>query len=419
MRDKERLLSMAEPLRFIFSHSALREGWDNPNVFQICTLNEIRSEIEKRQEIGRGLRLPVLETGQRCFDPAVNRLTVVANEMYEDFARKLQTEIEEECGVEFKDRIANKRERRKAELVAGWRLNPDFQALWERIKHKTRYSVDYATAELIAKAGEAVRKMPAVEPPKLVAIKSEMEITEEGVIGKLSSAREVKADGERSAPIPDMLSYLQRETELTRSTLADILIESGRLGEVVVNPQQFMDQAVRTIRETLHKMIIDGIKYERIGDAVYEMLLFEEKEIESYIDRMVDVGNSIYDCLECESDTERKFAEAMRDRTDIKLFIKLPDWFKVETPIGTYNPDWAIVKQEDSRIYLVRETKATRGPACPTWCRVGEDSLRQGPLRRPGRGFQAHHQCHGGIGIVGTLPAGVPWIAACRMASKR
>jgi type III restriction enzyme len=202
--------------------------------------------------------------------------------------------------------------------------------------------------------------MPAIEPPKLVALKSEMKITEDGVIGTLTPAREVKPDDERPTPIPDILSYLQRETELTRNTLADILIESSRLGEVAVNPQQFMDQAVKAIRQTLHKMIIDGIKYEKIGDAVYEMLLFEEKEIESYLDRMVDVGNSIYDCVECESDTERKFAEAMRDRTDIKLFIKLPDWFKVETPIGTYNPDWAIVKQEDNKVYLVRETKATK-----------------------------------------------------------
>jgi len=104
-------------------------------------------------------------------------------------------------------------------------------------------------------------------------------------------------------------------------------------------------------------MIIDGIKYEKIGDAVYEMLLFEEKEIESYVDRMVDVGNSIYDCLECESDTERKFAEAMRDRTDIKLFIKLPDWFKVETPIGTYNPDWAIAFKEGT----VKDVLTTQG----------------------------------------------------------
>jgi len=152
MKDKERLLDQEEPLRFIFSHSALREGWDNPNVFQICTLNETKSEIKKRQEIGRGLRLPVREDGTRCFDPSINRLTVVANEMYDDFARKLQTEIEEECGVEFEGRIANKRERRKAQLVPGWRVNPDFQALWERIQHRTRYSVAYGTPDLIAKA---------------------------------------------------------------------------------------------------------------------------------------------------------------------------------------------------------------------------------------------------------------------------
>jgi type III restriction enzyme len=107
MKDKERLLSPEEPLRFIFSHSALREGWDNPNVFQICTLNESRTEMRKRQEIGRGLRLPVDASGECSFDPNINKLTVVANESYADFARDLQTEIEEETGVEFKDRIVN------------------------------------------------------------------------------------------------------------------------------------------------------------------------------------------------------------------------------------------------------------------------------------------------------------------------
>ena len=119
MRDKERLLSMDEPLRFIFSHSALREGWDNPNVFQICTLNETKSEIKKRQEIGRGMRLPVTETGERCFDQTINRLTVIANESYEEFARQLQTEIEDECGVKFEGRIADKRKRRVAQLRPG------------------------------------------------------------------------------------------------------------------------------------------------------------------------------------------------------------------------------------------------------------------------------------------------------------
>ncbi|MCA1596004.1 MAG: DEAD/DEAH box helicase, partial [Chloroflexi bacterium] len=144
MKDKERLLDQSEPLRFIFSHSALREGWDNPNVFQICTLNESRSEMRKRQEIGRGLRLPVREHGERCLDPAYNRLTVIANESYDQFARTLQTEIERECGVSFAGRVENKRERKAITLKKGWQLDPDFQALWDRIKHRTRYAVSYS-----------------------------------------------------------------------------------------------------------------------------------------------------------------------------------------------------------------------------------------------------------------------------------
>jgi type III restriction enzyme len=363
MQDKERLLDRDEPLRFIFSHSALREGWDNPNVFQICTLNETKSEIKKRQEIGRGLRLPVREDGTRSFDSSINKLTVVANEMYDDFARKLQTEMEEECGVEFEGRIANKRERRKATLVPGWRLNPEFQNLWQRIQYRTRYSVAYKTTDLIAQAAEAVRKMPSIETPKLAAYRYRTSLTDEGVTGELLAARQMELDDAEQKTVPDMLGYLQRETELTRSTIADILIESGRLGDVGINPQQFMDQAVRAIRNTLNKMIIDGIKYEKIDGEVYEMLLFEEKEIDGYLSRMVDVKNSIYDCVEVESEVERKFAEAMRTREDVKLFFKLPDWFKVETPVGTYNPDWAIVKQlpgEAERLYLVRETKSTK-----------------------------------------------------------
>ena len=125
--------------------------------------------MKKRQEIGRGLRLPVREDGTRCFDHTINRLTVVANESYEDFARKLQTEIEDDCGVEFEGRIANKRERRKAMLVPGWRLNGDFQELWNRIQHRTRYAVTYGTPDLIAKASDAVDRMPALNYYRLLA----------------------------------------------------------------------------------------------------------------------------------------------------------------------------------------------------------------------------------------------------------
>ena len=316
--------------------------------------------MKKRQEIGRGMRLPVREDGTRCFDPNINRLTVVANESYDDFARKLQSEIEEECGVEFEGRIANKRERRKAMLVPGWRLNGDFQELWNRIQHRTRYSVAYETSDLVAKASDAVGKMPDIKTPKLVALKSRIKITDEGVTGELLAARQMEMGETQQQTIPDLLSYMQRETELTRSTLVQILIESGRLGDVATNPQQFLDQAVSGVRRTLHQMIVDGIKYEKVNGQVYEMLLFEEKEIEGYASRMVDVENGLYDCIVWESEVAREFAETMSSRQDIKLLIKLPDWFKVETPIGTYNPDWAIVKQEDEKLYLVRETKSTK-----------------------------------------------------------
>jgi type III restriction enzyme len=152
---------------------------------------------------------------------------------------------------------------------------------------------------------------------------------------------------------------LQRETELTRATLAQILIRSGRLGEVARNPQQFLDQALASIRHTLHELMVDGIKYERIAGAEYEMLLFEEEEINGYLSRMLEVGKSIYDAIEFDSELERRFAETLEQRQDIRLFVKLPAWFKVQTPLGTYNPDWAIVKHHDTTLYLVRETKGT------------------------------------------------------------
>ncbi len=359
MRDKERLLSMGEPLRFIFSHSALREGWDNPNVFQICTLNETRSEIKKRQEIGRGLRLPVMETGERCFDPNINRLTVIANESYEEFARKLQTEIEEECGVSFESRISNKKERRVAKLRPGWRLNEDFRALWMRIKHRTRYAVDYQPSALIEKAAARLRESDKIEPARIVVQRAGVDMDSKGLSTTLLAVNQARADYQDNV-IPDLLGYLQGKTELTRSTLAEILIRSGRLGEVRRNPQQFLDQALNAITAELHNLMINGIKYERINGNEYEMLLFEKNEIAGYLSNMIEVDNSIYDAVVWESEVERRFAEAMSTREDIKMFLKLPPWFKVETPIGTYNPDWAIVKEGEEKIYLVRETKGTR-----------------------------------------------------------
>lgn len=362
MQDKERLLSPDEPLRFIFSHSALREGWDNPNVFQICTLNETKSEIKKRQEIGRGLRLPVLESGERCFDDSINRLTVIANEHYDEFAAKLQTEIEDECGISFAGRIVNKKEARTAKLKTGWRLNEDFKALWERIKHKTRFAVEYKTAELIARAAKNLAARDKIKPSKISVQKSGIVMSGEGVAAQMLGVREAEVAGYQPLNVPDMLGYLQAKTELTRKTIAEILISSGRLNEVQHNPQQFLEQAQRAIEAELNNLKIDGIKYERINGQEYEMMLFEAEEITGALTSMIEVDNSIYDAVLFESEVERAFAEAMSTRTDIKLFIKLPWWFKIDTPIGSYNPDWAIVKEDDRKVYLVRETKSNKDP---------------------------------------------------------
>ena len=358
MCEKEKLLSPDEPLRFIFSHSALREGWDNPNVFQICTLREGQSEIRKRQEVGRGLRLARIENGFRCDDPKINRLTLIANESFAEFARKLQTELEDECGVSFKDRIMNKRERRKVSLRKERLLSDDFRQLWERISHKTSYRVDFATKDLVARAAHVLKDEPEVSIPQIAVTKSEVTFTAQGVEETPRASRPVTLAGYRP-PVPDIIGYLQRETELTRTTLVDILIDSGRIAQALKNPQQFMEQAAGAIQHAKRELMVDGVSYERIAGQSYEMRLFENEEIESYLSRLLTVKKSLHDAIEWDSEIERKFAEAMEADEDIRLFMKLPRWFKVETPLGGYRPDWAIVRESDGKVYLVVETKGT------------------------------------------------------------
>ncbi len=362
MKDKERLLDVNEPLRFIFSHSALREGWDSPNVFQICTLNETKSEIKKRQEIGRGLRLAVDRTGNRVFDRNINRLTVVANESYEDFAKTLQKEIEDDCGVEFEGRIKNKRDRVKVKYRKGFQADPAFLEIWDRIKQKTVYRVRYDTEELIKKAARAVGDMPEIQRPRIQSVKVGLMVKEPGVEYEIKATRVLEPDTEFA--IPDILGYIQSRTELTRSTILMILKESGRLADVLINPQLFLDRVVKEIKHELYELMIDGIKYEKIGKQEYEMMLFEENEIETYIDKLVfDVknnGKTIYDnCIPLDSDVEMTFAKDCETREDIEFYFKLPSWFTINTPIGTYNPDWALIFKNEKKIYFVAETKST------------------------------------------------------------
>lgn len=445
MKDKERLLSAEEPLRFIFSHSALREGWDNPNVFQICTLNESTSAIKKRQEIGRGLRLPVNKDGERVFDPDVNRLTVIANESYDDFARALQTEYEEDCGVTFgklslsafaklgtlvADETEELGKERSKHIVAilkeqgfidekgriteaftpeskdfkfnlpeeyedlredivdtvlSYRLDrhikpdqerrrvklnkevyPDleeFKLLWEKIKQKTRYRVEFSTDDLVKRCLGAIKEqMPKIKPARIDYTDSALDVKAKGI--ETAVFQTGKEEVSFTGRIPDVLTYLENETELTRSTIARILIDSGRLDEFLINPQKYMDSVAEIMRSQLHSLIVDGIKYEKIEGEEYEMRLFEEQELVTYLEQQLKVHNSVYEEILYDSDIERRFAESLDVRDDIKLFVKLPWWFQIETPMGSYNPDWAIVKNGASSgeayMYLVAETKGNR-----------------------------------------------------------
>lgn len=238
-------------------------------------------------------------------------------------------------------------------------LDEDFEKFWNKIKAKTTYSVEYSTETLVSNAVGAIKKMDKIEPVKVSYREASIDIEHRGIC--VAETRSQITNVEHLGALPDILAYLQKETELTRATIVVILIDSGRIEEFLVNPQKFMDVVAGIIKRELHKLIIDGIKYEKLPNEEYSMMLFENKEIISYLNNRLEVKHSVYDAIVYESEIERKFAEDLDRRKDIKLFVKLPDWFKVETPIGTYNPDWAILKHDETVLYLVRETKGTKG----------------------------------------------------------
>jgi len=385
MRDKERLLDEKVPLRFIFSHSALREGWDNPNVFQICTLNETKSDIKKRQEIGRGLRLCVDQTGARNLDRAINRLTVIANESYDSFSKALQKEIEEDCGVKFEGRIKNARARTSVRLKDKWMEDALFLELWEKIRAKTEYKVDYSTEELIANCVAALKAMPPIERPVIYREKNMAKFVrdEKGKLielgGEQKGSKE-KIVKDNNYEIPDFIAYIQSKTELTRDTITQIVLISNRLGEIFNNPQLFMDSLVRMIKHEFDRIKINGIQYEKIAGQVYEMKLFESAEIEQYLENLIEVKKQAktlynYVAIDSLSSPERRFAQDCESRDDILFYVKLPRTFVVKTPIGPYNPDWALIKQEDgkeTKIYFVAETKDPKAAKDRTLLRDSE-----------------------------------------------
>ena len=448
MKNKEKLLSFDEPLRFIFSHSALKEGWDNPNVFQICTLNETNSVMKKRQEIGRGLRICVNQEGDRVRGFDVNTLTVMANESYEDFARALQKEIEDEEGIKFgvieehffanipvvqedgsveyfgaensesmyqylldneyvdkKGKIQNslrtdiknntftvpeEYEAIKADITAVITkiagnlniknaddkqlitlnkevfLSDDFKDLWEQIKYKTTYRVNFNVSDLVDECAKQIANDLTIGKIKYLYSKATNKISKVGVEILEGSEDNSFIDCDIiDYELPDIVTYLQNETNLTRKNIVDILIKSGRLQDFKNNPQKFIDGAIKIIKKTMSMFIVDGIKYQKLGDEFYyAQECFEDQELYGYLSsNMIEnrENKSIYTHTVYDSIIEENFAKAFNENSNVKLFTKLPSWFKINTPLGMYNPDWAVLieKDDEEKLYFVVESKGS------------------------------------------------------------
>jgi type III restriction enzyme len=444
MKEKEKLLSFETKLKFIFSHSALREGWDNPNVFQICALRDMGSERERRQTIGRGLRLCVDQQGERRRGFDVNTLTVVATESYEEFADNLQKEIEEDTGIRFgvvekhqfaaisrtdesgrstplgveqsegiwnylkqsgmvnaqgkiqdslkralkegtlvlpapfsaylpqvkevlrklagKLEIKNADERGTVKTRQAVLQSEEFKALWDRIKHKTTYRVNFDNEALLRECTEALRSAAPIKKTRLQWRKADISIGKAGVEATETAASAPIAIEERGIELPDLLTDLQDKTQLTRRSLVRILTECERLDDFKANPQEFIDVASESINRVKRLAIVDGIKYQRIGDdCYYAQELFEQEELIGYLKNMVPAERSVYEHVVYSMGVERSFAEQLERNMAVKVYAKLPGWFKVPTPLGTYNPDWAILVEHDGteRLYFVVETKSS------------------------------------------------------------
>jgi type III restriction enzyme len=450
MKEKEKLLAFETPLKFIFSHSALKEGWDNPNVFQICTLREIGTERERRQTIGRGLRLCVDQHGERVRGFEVNRLTVIAHESYEQFAENLQREIEADTGIRFgvllQDQFAavavktvdgtlaplgvdqskalwehlkaaghvdakgkvqdslkvalksgtlalppafeaqrgqivevlrkvsgrlevkNADERRPVPLRKGSDgkavyLSDDFRALWDRIKHRTTYRVQFDNAKLLDDCITELKKAPAIAKARLQWRKADISIGKAGVLATEKEGAATVVLDESDIELPDLLTDLQDRTQLTRRSIITVLTESGRLDDFKRNPQQFIELTAEIINRCKRLALVDGIKYQKVGDDhYYAQELFAQDELTGYLRNMLlDTKRSIYEHVVWQSTPERDFADALEKNDGVVLYAKLPSWFKVPTPLGPYNPDWALLLEQDGvqRLYFVVETKSS------------------------------------------------------------
>ena len=472
MKNKERLLDLKEPVRFIFSHSALREGWDNPNVFQICTLRESDAEIKKRQEIGRGLRLSVDQNGIRQDAETLgenlvhdtNILTIIANESYESFANSLQSEFNEiiakrpkdasatlfngktvqdatgektttlndanaadiylglvNAGLVDKDSkqlttayhalnkdqkiqkireavgdlyapfaenienilasvydpkrgqfITNARRSEKLNLDQEKFASKKFKELWDRINEKTYYTVEFDEDELVKKCIDSLNKNMRVTKTEVIitegllktAGKDKLEMYK-NKIGMPIAISEIANDTVKY----DLISELSKSqndggTSLTRKAIAEILsgIEPAIFDKFKTNPEEFIHNAIQLINEQKASTVVEHIEYDKLNEKWDGGEIFINGEITGEYNRnLIDTPNHhLYDKLRYDSEVEKNFAEELDKSDAVEVYVKLPKRFYIDTPMGHYNPDWAIAFKDDAgvkHIYFVAETK--------------------------------------------------------------
>lgn len=457
LKDKERLLSFDEPVRFIFSHSALREGWDNPNVFVICTLKHSDNTISRRQEVGRGMRLSVNQRGERMDDPAIvhktNVLTVVASESYKDFVSALQKDISE--SLSERPRIANedyftgkvlktpegdvpvtpqlakeiyryllkndytdsddkitqayhdaKGNEQLAPLPESLqkhsqhvfalidsvfsdaqipdidddrktKTNPlssnfqkkEFQELWNRINQKAAYTVHFETDELVRKCIRTLDTELRVAPLQYTiqrgAQKDEATF-EELKQGQAFEVRETTTDTEQvsvhSSVEYDLIGKLAESAKLTRRTIATILqgISDPTFKQYKQNPEDFIAQASRLINEQKATVIVEHLTYDMI-DERYDSDIFTREKPKENFSKALPVNRHIYEYVFTDSETERNFVRELDTSVEVVVYAKLPKTFYIPTPVGNYNPDWAIAFEEGKvkHVYFIAETKGS------------------------------------------------------------
>jgi type III restriction enzyme len=458
LKNKERLLSLNEPVRFIFSHSALREGWDNPNVFVICTLKHSDNTISRRQEVGRGMRLSVNQTGERMDNPAtvhqVNVLTVVTSESYTEFVTGLQRDISEALSarpriadekyftgkvlktptgdIEVTPQLARqiyrylakndytddsdritlvyhdaKKEGKLAELPPELvvhaeqvfqlidsvfsdaqmpaidddrqaKTNPlnanfdkkEFNELWNRINHKAAYTVDFKTAELVKKCVAELNKALRVSPMQYTIQRGDQldqatydQVKEGESFKVMETVTESNNASIHSTVKYDLIGKLAETTQLTRSTLVNILqsINSAVFGQYKTNPEDFIAKASRFINEQKSTVVVEHLAYDTIAETHSLGIFTQDRQKVDFSKAGDKLNRHIYDYVVTDSKVERSFVKDLDSSEEVVVYAKLPKGFFIPTPVGDYNPDWAISFKEGAvkHIYFVAETKGS------------------------------------------------------------